>query len=45
MRYLVVTLVLIPLLAVSRAQDNWNTPTEPFRIIDDRKLTSADLQR
>jgi metallo-beta-lactamase class B len=32
MRHLVVTLVLIPLLAVPRAQDNWNAPQEPFRI-------------
>jgi metallo-beta-lactamase class B len=32
MRRLIVTLVLIPLVAVSRAQDNWNTPQEPFRV-------------
>ena len=32
MRHLVVALVLIPLLAVPHAQDNWNTPQEPFRI-------------
>ena len=33
MRPFVVTLVLIPLLAASRAQDNWNTPQEPFRVL------------
>ena len=32
MRYLVGALVLSPLLAVSGAQDNWNTPQEPFRV-------------